>query len=35
VFKGMPFYRPSELPGAQSLKFAKVPTRAMLSGKTK
>lgn len=35
LFKGMPFYRPVELPGVQSLKFAKTPTRALLSGKTK
>ncbi len=34
-FKGMPFYRPSELPGAEGLKFAKAPTRALLAGKTK
>ena len=35
VFKGMPYYRPSEIAGAQSLKFAKVPARAILTGKTK
>lgn len=35
AFKGMPFYRPAEMAGAQSLKFAKVPTRALLAGKTK
>lgn len=34
-FKGMAFYRPSALPGAQSLKFGKAPSRALLSGKTK
>ena len=35
LFKAMPFYRPSDMAGAQSLKFAKAPTRAMLTGKTK
>lgn len=35
VFKAMPFYRPAEMAGAQSLKFAKVPARALLAGKTK
>jgi len=35
AFKGMPFYRPADLPGAQSLKFAKAPTRALMAGKTK
>lgn len=35
LFKGMPFYRPSTMPGAQTLKFANLPTRALLSGKTK
>lgn len=34
-FKGMAFYRPAALPGAQSLKFAKAPARALLAGKTK
>ncbi len=34
-FKGMAFYRPAALPGAQALKFAKAPSRALLSGKTK
>ena len=34
-FKGMAFYRPSALPGAQSLKFGKAPSRALMSGKTK
>ena len=33
-FKGMAIYRPAALPGAQVLKFAKAPTRALLSGKT-
>lgn len=35
LFKGMPFYRPSDLAGAQTLKFAKAPARAILAGKTK
>jgi hypothetical protein len=30
----MAIYRPAALPGAQVLKFAKAPTRALLSGKT-
>jgi hypothetical protein len=34
-FRGMAFYRPSALPGAQSLKFGKAPSRALMSGKTK
>jgi hypothetical protein len=35
AFKAMPFYRPADLPGAQALKFARVPARAILAGKTK
>lgn len=35
VFQGLPFYRPAEMVGAQSLKFAKAPTRALMAGKTK
>ncbi|MCF8506705.1 MAG: hypothetical protein K9G59_17490 [Caulobacter sp.] len=35
LFKGMPFYRPSDLTGAQTLRFAKPPARAILAGKTK
>lgn len=35
LFKGMPFYRPAEMAGAQALKFAKAPARAILAGKTK
>jgi len=35
AFKAMPFYRPGELAGAQSLKFARAPTRAIMAGKTK
>lgn len=34
-FKGMPFYRPGALPDVQTLKFAKTPSRAMMTGKTK
>jgi hypothetical protein len=35
AFKGTPFYRPGELAGAQSLKFARSPARAIMAGKTK
>ena len=35
AFKAMPFYRPAELTGVQTLKFARAPTRAILAGKTK
>lgn len=35
AFKAMPFYRPADLAGAQTLKFARAPTRALLAGKTK